>query len=185
MENITKLYINQDGSLHTTHYNGSWNVIKMQTTDNLDYSITIYDMLADMVYEYEEETGIELEGEEYDDFIKSELEFMSDAFGFELVVVSELEGITSTISYLVDSMLEDSKIINSDENHNPYPLTFNEAVKYFTSPNCLINGERKRDCKYFFENHYNLFEEIYENKINELVEMFNDLVEAFGRLKKN
>lgn len=179
MENIKKIYINEDGTLHTTHYNGSWNVIKMETTNDADYSITIYEMLSDMVYEYEQENDVELEGEEYDDFIKTELEFMADIYGFELVVISQEEGVVSTISYLVDSMMEDRNIVQYGEDFKPNPMTFNEAVKHFISPKSFINGERKRDCMSIFEKHYNLFENIYETKMDELVDMFNEPIELF------
>jgi len=179
MENINKIYINEDGTLHTTHYNGSWNVIKMDTTDDLDYSITIYEMLNDSVWNYEEDNDVELEGEDYHNFIKEELEFMADAFDFELVVVSEEEGVVSTITYLVDTMTEVNKIMSYGEDFVPRPMTFNQAVKHFTSPNCVINGERKQDCKYLFENYYNLFEDIYETKMDEITQMFNKPVKLF------
>jgi hypothetical protein len=172
MENIKKIYINENGTFHTTHYNGSWNVIKMETTDDLDYSISIYEYLNDRVWDYEEEEGIELEGEDYENFIKDELEYLSDAFDFELVVVTKEEGVKSTITYLVDTMTEVSKIMSYGEDFVPRPMSFNEAVKHFTSPMFVINGERKKDCKYLFENHYNLFEEIYEEKMSEIVGMF-------------
>jgi hypothetical protein len=172
MENITKIYINEDGTLHTTHYNGSWNVIKMDTTDNLDYSIQIYETLNDSVYYYEEENDVELEGEEYNDFIKEELEFLCDGYDIELVVVSEEESVVSKINTLVDTMMEDGKIMGYKENY-PYPMSFNEAVKYFISPSCFINGARKKDCMYLHKNYYNEFEYIYEDKMNEVVEMFN------------
>lgn len=179
MENINKIYINENGTLHTTHYNGSWNVIKMDTTDDLDYSITIYEMLNDSVWNYEEDNDVELEGEDYQNFIKEELEFMADAFDFELVVISEEEGVVSTISYLVDTMMEDRNIVQYGEDFKPNPMTFNQAVKHFISPKSFINGERKRDCMTIFEKHYNLFEDIYETKMDELVGMFNEPVKLF------
>jgi len=179
MENINKIYINEDGTFHTTHYNGSWNVIKMDTTDDLDYSITIYEMLNDSVWNYEEDNDVELEGEDYQNFIKEELEFMADAFDFELVVIGEEEGVVSTISYLVDTMMEDRNIVQYGEDFKPNPMTFNQAVKHFISPKSFINGERKRDCMTIFEKHYNLFEDIYETKMDELVGMFNEPVKLF------
>ena len=73
MENLKKIFIDEDGTPYTTHYNGSWHVIKTETTDGIDYSITIYEYLDERVYEYECEEGVVLEGKEYDDFIKEEL----------------------------------------------------------------------------------------------------------------
>ena len=148
----------------------------METTDDLDYSINIYEMLNDMVWNYEEENDVELEGEDYYNFIKEELEYLADCFDFELVVIGEEEGVVSTISYLVDTMMEDRNIVQYGEDFKPNPMTFNEAVKHFISPKSFINGERKRDCMTIFEKHYNLFEDIYETKMDELVGMFNELV---------
>jgi len=174
MENITKIYLNENGTFHTTHYNGSWNVIKMETTDDLDYSMTIYEYLNEAVWNYEDEEGIELEGQEYDDFIKCELEFLADAYEIELVSVNEVESMTSKITYLVDGMMEMSDIIKWD-NHFPHPASFHEAVKFYVSPKCLINGERKQDCEYLYEHHHTLFEDIYNEKMEEVVELFNEM----------
>ena len=85
METIKKIYVNADGQPIVTYYNGSWHVIKHNATDNLDYSITIWDTIYEGIYEKEEELGYELEGDEYTDEVAYILETMADVFGFELV----------------------------------------------------------------------------------------------------
>lgn len=112
MENLKKLYITEDGTPFYTHYNGSWNVMKMETTDGLDYSLTISEMLDDSVYNYEEEEGVELEGQEYTDFIKSELEYLSEVCGFDLVQPSWFDTKESEFNYLQKRMLEAPSVLD-------------------------------------------------------------------------
>lgn len=112
MENIKKLYITQEGTPFHTHYNGSWNVMKMETTDGLDYSLTISQMLDDSVYSYEEEEGVELEGQEYTDFIKSELEYLSEVCEFELVQPSWFDTKEAEFNYLQARMLEAPSVLD-------------------------------------------------------------------------
>ena len=85
METIKKLWINEDGTPFTTHYNGSWNVIKMETTDNLDYSIDIYDIITEGVYEAEQQLERELTNEEYNEEVSYILENIAEYIGFELI----------------------------------------------------------------------------------------------------
>ena len=94
MENIKKIWIKQDGTPVTTHYNGSWNVIKHNSTDDLDYSITIWETIYEAVEQaeiskaLEEEVDMEtceLTEEEWIAECAYILEEMADACGFELV----------------------------------------------------------------------------------------------------
>ena len=105
MENIKKIYIKENGTPIYTHYNGSWNVMKMETTDGLDYSLTISEMLDDMIYQYEEENGVELEGDEYYQFIANELEYFAECSGWELVKVDWFDEKQSQFNYLHAEML--------------------------------------------------------------------------------
>lgn len=110
MENITKLYIKEDGTPLYTHYNGSWNIMKMETTDGLDYSMTISEMLDDMVYQHEEEEGVELEGDEYIKLIAGELEYLAEVVGFELVKSSWFDNKESEFNYLHEQMMNTSGV---------------------------------------------------------------------------
>ena len=105
MENITKLYIKEDGTPLYTRYNGSWNIIKMDTTDGLDCSLMIDEMISESLYYYEEEEGVELEGEEYTNFVKTELEYYAEVYGFELVQASWFDKKEAEFNYLQERMI--------------------------------------------------------------------------------
>ena len=45
LENVVSVTINTDEDFfHTIGYNGSWHVIEHNTTDEIDYSISMYEM---------------------------------------------------------------------------------------------------------------------------------------------
>lgn len=111
MENIKKLYINDNGTPIYTHYNGSWNVMKMETIDGLDYSYSISEMLDDSLYQYEEENG-ELNGDEYDQFIANELEYLADCCGWELVKADWFLKKESQLNYLQDEMMNTNCVLD-------------------------------------------------------------------------
>jgi hypothetical protein len=104
MENIKKIYIKENGTPIHTHYNGSWNVMKMETTDGLDYSYSISEMLDDSLYQYEEENG-ELNGDEYNKFVATELEYLAESCGWELVRADWFLEKESQLNYLHAEMM--------------------------------------------------------------------------------
>ncbi len=125
MENIKKIYIKEDGTPLYTHYNGSWNVMKMETTDGLDYSYSICEMIDEMVYNYEEENGIELEGDAYTEFIATELEYFAECIGCELVRADWFMEKESQLNYLHAEMLNTTCVCD---------YIFNEGEKpHFTT----------------------------------------------------
>ena len=105
MENIKKIYIKENGTPIYTHYNGSWNVMKMETTDGLDYSYSISEMIDEMVYNYEEETGVELKGDDYEKFFATELEYFAECIGCELVRADWFLEKESQLNYLQAEMM--------------------------------------------------------------------------------
>ena len=86
MEKITKIYTDESGNPIITHYNGSWNVIKHESTDNLDYSISIWESIYQGVSDAEEYLERELTDEEYNEEVSIILEYMSDAYDIELII---------------------------------------------------------------------------------------------------
>jgi hypothetical protein len=104
MENIKKIYIKENGTPIYTHYNGSWNVMKMETTDGLDYSYSISEMIDDNLYEYEEENG-ELTGDDYDKYVATELEYLAECCGWELVRADWFLEKESQLNYLQAEMM--------------------------------------------------------------------------------
>jgi len=112
MENIKKLYINEDGTPLYTHYNGNWNIMKMETTDGCDYSLTIDEMINESLYHYEEEEGVELKGQEYIDFVKTELQYYAECFGFELVEASWFDKKDAEFNYLHEQMMNTPTLLD-------------------------------------------------------------------------
>jgi hypothetical protein len=104
MENIKKIYIKENGTPIYTHYNGSWNVMKMETTDGLDYSYTISEMIDEALYNYEEENG-EVNGDDYDKFVATELEYFAECIGCELVKADWFMEKESQLNYLQAEMM--------------------------------------------------------------------------------
>jgi len=105
MKNITKLYITENGTPLYTHYNGSWNIMKMKTTDGADYSYPIDDMISESLYYYQEENEVELEGDDYTNFVKTELEYFADCYGIELLEASWFDKKEAAFNYLQECML--------------------------------------------------------------------------------
>ena len=89
MYNLKAIYVDAEGQPVITHYNSSWHVIKQETTDNLDYSICIYETISEGIYQAEQSLGYELEGDEYKEEVAYILENMADAYCFELVQETE------------------------------------------------------------------------------------------------
>ena len=85
MEKIKKIYVDAEGVPVITDYNGSWQVIKHEATDGLDYSITIWDTIYDGIYNAEQELGYELQGDEYKEEVAYILENFTDCYDIELV----------------------------------------------------------------------------------------------------
>ena len=86
MENITKIYIDSDSNPAISHYNGSWHVIKHESTDGADYSIMIWDTIYEGIYNAEESLGYELVGEEWTEEVAYILQNIADGFDIELLV---------------------------------------------------------------------------------------------------
>jgi hypothetical protein len=86
MEKITKIYANANGTPKTTHYNGSWHVIKHESVDSLDYSITIWDTISEGIYAAEESLGYELQDDEYNEEVAYILETVCDCFNIEIII---------------------------------------------------------------------------------------------------
>jgi hypothetical protein len=105
MENIKKIYIKEDGTPLYTHYNGSWNVMKMETTDGLDYSYPISEMMDEGVYGYEEETGLDCNGDDYIGIIAEQLQLIAEYYEIELVMADWFLEKESQLNYLQSEMM--------------------------------------------------------------------------------
>ena len=82
LENVEVVYVEEDATWFATHpYNGSWNPIKMDTKDDLDYSLWFYDCWYDLVYEQFGEN--ELTDEERKELFKDFVDNLED-WGFKI-----------------------------------------------------------------------------------------------------
>jgi hypothetical protein len=90
---IKTIYLNQDKSWFATKkYNGSWNPIIMDTTDNLDHSITVYESwyeYIDLMDEDNENPSEELTDEELKDYFEGFIDHMEN-WGWEIKVLEKL-----------------------------------------------------------------------------------------------
>jgi len=178
MENITKLYIKQDGTPLYTHYNGSWNIMKMDTTDGCDYSLTISEMIDESLYYYEEEEGVELEGEEYINFVKTELEYYAECYGFELVEASWFDKKDAEFNYLQAEMMNTPTLLDYifREGEKPHFTTIWKEVSEMKNPYTM---EKIRSIVMGYTNTEQLtFCLGKTEKFNEKVEKMKALVES-------
>ena len=86
--NIKSIEINKaDNSFETTHYNGSWHVIKHTASDNKDYSIALWELyystLDDMMDNYEIDED-QLTDEDYTMAMEYVCDFLEDC-GIQLI----------------------------------------------------------------------------------------------------
>jgi hypothetical protein len=79
--------------------------MKMETTDGLDYSYPISEMIDEALYNYEEENGVELKGVEHDQFVCDELEYFAESIGCELVRADWFLEKESQLNYLQAEMM--------------------------------------------------------------------------------
>jgi hypothetical protein len=152
MENIKKIYINEDGTPHTTHYNGSWNVILTDTTDDIDYSMMIWQSLDEC---YDDS----ISDEEYIDRVKSYMIMFSEAYNIELEVVPETIRKESKANYYVQDLVQTKLVIDSLFEGKPKP-TLLESIENLTSNE--YRNHSKEEMMELYNNDRKIFEESFE-----------------------
>jgi hypothetical protein len=90
MEKIKAIYVTNDKSWFLTKkYNGSWHPIVMDTTDDLDYSIFVYESwyeFIDIMEEGNENTSDELTNEQVKEYFTEFIDHM-EGWGWEVKVL--------------------------------------------------------------------------------------------------
>lgn len=89
MENVTKIYLDKNSNPVISYYNGSWKVIKHESTDGKDYSIMIWETIYDGIYDAEENLGRELNDEEYVEEVAYIIENITDFYDIKIVYTNE------------------------------------------------------------------------------------------------